>query len=182
MSLFFPFIPFYSLFCPFFPLLPLLQEIADKEEVDGYADGEDGEHSNGLRQAEAEEEGKQECLQEEVDEVGQREASSTTGGGTNVEGVASGGYVIEEKADDIGEAIGQDREAYPCPLAKGKGGIVGEKRDEKQVDAVLNGDCQHADDAEANDFAKPLLTEMVYNVLHLHKLTVLYRHGCRHRQ
>ena len=53
--------------------------------------------------------------------MGQREAGSTTGGGTNVEGVAGGGYIVEEKADDIREAIGQERETYPCPLPKGKG-------------------------------------------------------------
>ena len=129
---FFPFIPFYSLFCPFFPLLPLLQEIADEEEVDGYADGEDGQHGHGFRQTQAEEESKQEGLQQEVDEVGQREAGSATGGGTNVEGVASGGYVVEEKTDDIGEAIGQGREVLASKATAvvaliGRHGLVGKE-------------------------------------------------------
>ena len=64
--------------------------------------------------------------------MGQREASSAAGGGTNMESVASGGYVVEEKADDIGEAIGQEREVLASKATAvvaliGRHGLVGKE-------------------------------------------------------
>ena len=78
------------------------------------------------------EESKQKSLQEKVDEVGQREAGSATGGGTNVEGVAGGGYIVEEKANDIREAIGQEREVLASKATAvvaliGRHGLVGKE-------------------------------------------------------
>ena len=119
--------------------------------------------------------------------MGQREAGTATGCRMYAEGVASGGGVVEEETDDVGKPIGQQREVLAAEAATvvalgGCHGLVGKEPDEEQVDAILDGDGQHADDAEAQDFAPPLLIEMVCNAIHLHRLKVLCRHGCRHRR
>ena len=126
----------------------MLEDESDDEEVDGHGDAEDAEGGQDAVDTEPEKEVEQAQLQEVVEDVGSGEASPVAGVGMLAEGEVGREVVVGEEADDIAHGEG-DVELYPVL--------------QQPVDGIVDGDGQHADDAEAEQLAEGLAFEQIFD-------------------
>ena len=118
-----------------------LQYKPDQQEVDRYDDTEDGDGSPLVGQTQPEEEIQEKHVQQVVHSVAQSKTYTFLGRRLGSEGEIVGSQEIADKTDQITNAIGH-RNIHFRPQPK-----------HSQIDAVMQCRCQHAHNAEADDFS-----------------------------
>ena len=131
-----------------------LEEEPHQQEVDGHAHAEHGKGCPLFAHAQPQEEIEREHLQGVVDEMAQQESRSSVRVRLYPEGVMSRGDEVVSKADGVCHRHGDGGEKMDVACRD----KVFAKPQQTPVDKILEECGRHANDAEAGDLTKLLLS------------------------